>query len=235
MGYSRAGFKVVGVDNQRQLNYPFKFQQDDALSYLTRLLRSPRSLRRYAAIHASPPCQTYTAYRRTGLVGEYPALIAETRYLLNETGLPWVMENVIGAPLRDPVMFCATMFDPAPPIQRHRLFETNWPLDPPEWPCRHKLNGKDNYPGGRSVERTGHSRGKVRATMEIGSWDIRLAEQQEAMGVDWMNLEELSEAIPPSYTLHIGEQLLAYLQFACVRCGDGDTLRTEEECSYCGL
>ncbi len=203
-GYADAGFDVLGVDIKPQPRYPFQFWQDDALLLLTEF--ADWGEQGYA-IHASPPCQAFTAYRRNGNVREYPDLIAETRELLQATGLPYVIENVEGSPLIDPVMICGTMFDPPMEIQRHRLFETNWPLEPPMWPCRHKLNGQDRYPGGRSVARTGVSTGLVRATIEIGSWDIPLAQQQEAMGIDWMALEELSEAIPPSYTQLIGEQL----------------------------
>jgi DNA (cytosine-5)-methyltransferase 1 len=154
----------------------------------------------------------FTAYRRTGNVGYYPDLIDPTRRLLQATGLPWVMENVVGALLIDPVLYCGTMLDPPLEIQRHRLFETNWDLEPPIWPCRHKLNGRDRYPGGRSKQRTGKSTGLVRATIEIGSWDIPLRTQQQAMGIDWMTLEELSEAIPPAYTEFIGAQLLAHIR-----------------------
>lgn len=208
MGYHRAGFDVVGVDIAPQPNYPFEFVQADALDYLRGLHERPLPVW-YDAIHASPPCQAFTAYQRTGNVGSYPDLIHPVRELLRQTGLPYVIENVVGAPLEDPVLICGTMFDPPMEVQRHRLFEANWPLQPPAWPCRHKLNGRDRYPGGRSRQRTGSSRGLVRATVEIGSWDIPLDVQQRAMGVDWMTLEELSEAIPPAYTEFIGSQLLA--------------------------
>jgi DNA (cytosine-5)-methyltransferase 1 len=204
MGYHRAGFEVVGVDIVPQPNYPFEFIQADALKYAT-------ELHGVDAIHASPPCQAFTAYQRNGNVGEYPDLIQPVRELLEATCLPYVIENVVGSPVRDDLMLCGTMFDPPMEIQRHRLFETNWPLEPPIWPCRHKLNGPDRYPGGRSVARTGTSTGLVRATVEIGSWDIALSKQREAMGIDWMYLEELSEAIPPSYTEFIGQQLLAHI------------------------
>jgi DNA (cytosine-5)-methyltransferase 1 len=200
-GYELAGFdSIIGVDIVRQGNYPFGFYQTDAMTF---------PLDGFDVIHASPPCQAFTAYRRTGAVGEYPDLIAATRARLIEWGGPWVIENVVGAPLIDPVMICGTMFDPPMEIQRHRLFETNWDLKPPAWPCRHSLNGPDRYPGGRSVERTGTSTGLVRRTVEIGSWDIPLAKQQEVMGIDWMTLPELSESIPPAYTEWIGRQLPA--------------------------
>jgi DNA (cytosine-5)-methyltransferase 1 len=226
MGYHRAGFEVVGVDIKPQPRYPFEFVLAEAtniLAYLTnyeifRLYEGSRRLRPleapFNAIHASPPCQFATDYIRTGKVKESPNLIPVTRELLELTGLPYVIENVSGAFawLHEPTLICGTMFDPPMEIQRHRLFETTWPLEHPQWPCRHKLNGKDRYPGGRSKGRTGSSRGLVRATVEIGSWDIPLSVQQEAMGIDWMTLEELSEAIPPAYTEHIGEALMAHLK-----------------------
>jgi DNA (cytosine-5)-methyltransferase 1 len=220
VGYSRAGFEVVGVDIKPQPRYPFEFVQADALDFL----RSKKwavdtaleTWDQWDAIHASPPCQFATAYKRTGNVKDSPNLIHEARELLDATGLPWVIENVEQA---SPWMFgytmlCGSMFDPPMEIQRHRLFETSyhWELQPPQWPCRHKLNGKDRYPGGRSKSRTGSSRGLVRATMEIGSWDIPLSVQQEAMDIDWMTLEELSQAIPPAYTEFIGTQLMQYVR-----------------------
>jgi DNA (cytosine-5)-methyltransferase 1 len=215
VGYHRAGFDVWGVDILPQPNYPFRFHEGDALQYLERY-----GVDNFDAIHASPPCQAFTAYRRNGRVGDYPDLISETRELLQATGLPYVIENVVGAPLHDPVLICGSMFDPVMDIQRHRLFETNWPLEPPIWPCRHKLTGVDRFPGGRSVARTGKSTGLVRGTIEIGSWDTPLARQQEAMGIDWMTLEELSEAIPPAYCEFIGERLLAALGAAAVPVAD---------------
>lgn len=213
-GYQLAGFEVVGVDIAQQPNYCGElFIQADALEYLVgdgydmalddwRPLYTP-----FDAIHASPPCQAFTAYRRTGNVGEYPDLIAPLRALLNATGLPWVMENVAGAPLERPLMLCGSMFDLD--VQRHRYFESNVPLGRPVWGCRHRIWPPDRFPGGRSVQRTGKSTGLVRASVEIGSWDIPLAVQQKAMGgLDWMSLEELSEAIPCDYTKFIGNQLL---------------------------
>ncbi len=216
-GYALAGFEVVGVDAVEQPNYPFKFVQDDALALLSTFPWWDEPP--FDAMHASPPCQFATDYTRTGNVRESPNLIPATRELLLKTGLPYVIENVERArpELCDPVLICGTSFDPPMEIQRHRLFETNWPLEPTVWPCRHKVNGRDRYPGGRSRSRTGTSRGLVRATIEIGSWDIPVEVQQEAMGMDWSTLEELSEAIPPAYTEHIGAQLLRWLDQGALR------------------
>jgi DNA (cytosine-5)-methyltransferase 1 len=221
MGYARAGFEVVGVDIKPQPRYPFAFVEADAIHVLENpwFFNASWTSLDLVAIHASPPCQAFTAYQRTGKVGEYPDLVAQTRELLEETGLPYVIENVEGAPLIDPVKICGSQFDPVMDIRRHRLFETNWPLEPLTWPCRHKLQVSKLYPGGRSKEQGGSNRHLARSTVEIGTWDIPLPVQQEAMGIDWMTLEELSEAIPPAYTEFIGEQLM-------------DSLKTHDEIMY---
>jgi DNA (cytosine-5)-methyltransferase 1 len=210
-GYQRAGFYVVGVDHKPQPNYcGDEFRQCDALDFLRALIRDGNlTWDRFDVVHASPPCQAFTAYRRTGNVGEYPDLVVQTRELLGQTGLPWVIENVEGAPLRNPTMLCGSAF--GLDVQRHRLFETSFPLMAPG--CFHGRWRRDRFPGGRSKERTGSSRGLVRSTVEIGSWDIPLDVQCDAMGgVNWMSLEELSEAVPPSYTEFIGAALLAEIQ-----------------------
>jgi DNA (cytosine-5)-methyltransferase 1 len=223
MGFHRAGFDMVGVDIAPQLHYPFQFVQADALELMAAILdlgpwpgdEIVEAVEIVDAIHASPPCQFATAYKRTGNVRPSPNLIEPVRILLEESGLPWVIENIEPARpfLRDPILICGSMFDgPTIDIQRHRLFETNWTLEPPHWPCRHQLAGVDRFPGGRSKERTGSSRGLVRGTIEIGTWDIPLAVQQEAMGIDWTTLDELSEAIPPAYTEFIGAQLLDHVR-----------------------
>ena len=201
MGYHRAGFEVVGVDIEPQPHYPFEFIQADVFDFL-----HPDQRRLdFDAAHASPPCQAYTAYKRTGRVGTHPQLIAETRMLLKGTGLSYVIENVEGAPLDNPVRICGTGLTGN--LQRHRLFETNFPVM--GVPCSHGRNAPNRFPGGRSKGRTGDSRGLVRGTLEVGSWDIPLAIQSLAMGINWMSLEELSEAIPPAYTEHIGGYLMA--------------------------
>lgn len=209
-GYERAGFDVVGVDIKPQPNYPFEFIQQDALSFVRDALRYES--RFWDAIHASPPCQFATDYARTGAVGEHENLIPRTRALLEASGLPYVIENVEGArsELRRWSMLCGSMFDPPLDVERHRYFETNWGFIH-GLRCRHGVWEPDRFPGGRSKERTGSSRGLVRATVEVGSWDIPLDVQQRAMGIDWTTLPELSQAIPPAYTKFVGEQLLAHL------------------------
>ena len=176
MGYHRAGFDVVGVDIDPQPNYPFEFEQLDAMAF---------PLKGFAAIHASPPCQKFTAYRRRGAgVGDgYPDLIAPVRERLEASGVPWVMENVARSPVRPLVHLCGSSF--GLDVQRHRWFETNVPMMSP--PCAHGLQ-KPRFP--HATNRT-----NLRRTVEIGVWRIPLAVQQQAMGIDWMTLDELSEAI----------------------------------------
>ena len=193
MGYSRAGFEVVGVDIEPQPNYPFTFHQADAMD--------ENLWFEFDAIHASPPCQAFTAYKRRGDgVGDgYPNLIPELRAALKATELPYVIENVPGAPLENPVQLCGSAFGLG--VRRHRLFETNWALMVP--PCAHGLQRGD-YP--QATNRTNR-----RKTCEVGVWRIPLAVQQAAMGIDWMTLAELTEAVPPAFTEHIGRQLLGAL------------------------
>jgi DNA (cytosine-5)-methyltransferase 1 len=126
VGYSRAGFEVVGVDINPQPRYPFEFVQADALNLDADFIAT------FDAIHASPPCQSYSDLaKRNGNAHEWPRLIEPVRELLVSTGLPYVIENVDGAPLIDAVVLCGTMF-PRLRVLRHRLFEANFTiLTPP--------------------------------------------------------------------------------------------------------
>lgn len=208
-GFADAGFTPIGVDREPQPNYPYPFIQADALDVLTRLAKGwpimvdgewmPAD--QIVAVHASPPCQSKTAYRRKGYgVGDgYPNLIGPVRALLTLIGKPYVIENVMGArdELRNPVKLCGSSF--GLDVQRHRLFETNWQLE--GLPCDHSWQ-TPRFPG--ATNRAPLSR----RTVEIGVWRIPLDVQQRAMGIDWMTLPELSEAIPPAYTKFIGDQLM---------------------------
>ena len=218
MGYHRAGFEVVGVDIKPQPNYPFEFVQLDALGVLKGKVAAIAEWgdegNAFDAIHASPPCQHFTKYGNThkDIKDRYEDLIEPTRKLLKFTGLPYVIENVERSPLVNPIRLCGSMFDRkgTNDIQRHRLFETNWPLAAPGQ-CDHSIWRPNRYTGGRSIERGG-AHVLCRKTMEIGKWGIPLETQKWGMGVDWsITVRELSEAIPPAYTEYVGFQLRAYL------------------------
>lgn len=209
MGYHQAGFEVVGLDIALQPHYPFEFIRGDALTYEI-------DWSEFDAVHASPPCEPFTIYRNVAknLDEKYENLLDAARELVRSSGLPYVIENVERAPMIDPVMLCGSMFDGngTNDIRRHRLFETNWGLRRPG-PCNHKIWEPDRYPGARSVQRGGHYLAPVRATIEIGSWDIPIETQKWAMGIDWeVNFREISEAIPPAYTKYVGEKLMHHIQ-----------------------
>lgn len=201
-GYHDAGFDVVGVDWKHQEHYPFDFQYFDIEILFASGWERVLDLYGIDAIHASPPCQTFTAYRRKGHgVGDnYPNLIPATQAALAQSGLPYVIENVEGAPLIDPVRLCGSSF--LLDVRRHRLFESNLPLVAP--PCEHGWQTPRFPP---ATNRT-----NLRSTVEIGVWRIPLETQHAAMGIDWMTLPELSESIPPAYTEWLGLQLLDHLK-----------------------
>jgi DNA (cytosine-5)-methyltransferase 1 len=203
MGYHKAGFDVVGVDLSPQPNYPFKFVQADALAL------SMESLAGFDCIHASPPCQAHTAMRTMHNAKEHLDLIARTRAMLRASGKPYVIENVVGAPLLDPTLLCGSMFGlgiPGAELRRHRLFETSFAL--PELQCSHdKAKRVIGLYGG-------HVRNRRRraGSQNRGVADFTVEDGFAAMGIDWpMTLTELSQSIPPAFTEHIGAVALAYL------------------------
>jgi DNA (cytosine-5)-methyltransferase 1 len=201
MGYRRAGFEVICLDIEPQPNCPFEFVQADITTFdLGALVRDTGAV----ALHGSPPCQLFCAYRRRGSgVGDsYLNLIPDVREMFEVTGLPWIIENVPGAraELKDPVQLCGSSF--GLDVRRHRLFESNIGLTTP--PCDHAWQTPRFTPAS--------NRTNLRSTVEIGVYRIPLAVQRAAMGIDWMTLGELSEAIPPAYTEHLGRQVLAQLE-----------------------
>lgn len=206
-GYQDAGFHVVGVDNRRQPNYCGDgFLEMDALEAASQILDAVEV---FDAVHASPPCQGYSVANNVHK-NVHPLLIAEVRDLLVATGLPYVIENVEGArrDMVEPYTLCGLSLGLN--VKRHRLFETNFPLMVP--PCHSKHDGDWLLVFGHSVMERGHV---VRKTPAGHNTTHRrhttTARGREAMGIDWMNRDELSEAIPPRYTELIGHQLLAHI------------------------
>ena len=198
MGYHRAGFEVVGIDIKPQPRFPFEFHQADALTY---------PLEGFDAIHASPPCQSYSDLaKRNGNADEWPRLIDPVRNLLIKSGILYVIENVEGAPLHDPVILCGTMF-PQLRVLRHRLFEANFPIAVPphgNHPLVHTFDKRKNHYG-----KTDEWKDFVQVT---GGGNCTLAAAREAMGIDWMTKTEINEAIPPAYTEYIGGWLIKALE-----------------------
>ena len=191
MGYHRAGFEVIGIDIEPQPHYPFEFHQADALEY------GAEHWPEFDAIHASPPCQAYSIaskYMRDA-GKEYPDLLALTRDQLRDTSLPWVIENVPGAPMRADFRLCGCFFGLN--VRRERWFETSW----------HGFSmmpAHDHSKPALSV--VGHGTPSwVHARL---GYNPTIAQYRDAMGIDWMNRDELSQSIPPAYTEFIGHQLL---------------------------
>ncbi len=200
-GYSEAGFEVVGVDIKPQQNYPFQFFQADVLALDKEFVTS------FDAIHASPPCQSYSDLaRRNGNADAWPRLIDPVRDMLLLSGRPYVIENVEGAPLRDPVVLCGTMFEGLRVI-RHRLFEANFPILVPMHGAHPKVHTFD-----KRKAHYGKTNDMVDFVQVTGGGNCTIAAAKDAMGIDWMTKNELNEAIPPAYTRLIGKQLLSYIR-----------------------
>ena len=192
-GYADAGFEVVGVDIEPQPDYPFEFVQADAMTF-------PAD--GFDAQHASPPCPAYslaTLHRGLAARDDHPDLVAPTRAMLEADGLPYVIENVIGSPLRKDLVLCGEMFGLR--VHRHRVFELGgwFAMQPRHAP--HVLKGALHN---CHIE-DGHAR------QVVGNY-ANHADALDAMGVDWpMSRRGLANAIPPAYTLFIGEQLIRHL------------------------
>lgn len=207
MGYHQAGFEVTGVDIKNQKRYPFTFIQKDAIE----VLKDVEFLSQFDVIAASPPCQTHsrTKHLRDAQGGTTTKLdmIPETRELLINSGKPYVIENVIGAPLINPILICGSSFGLK--VRRHRIFESNVELVGSV--CKHKEQGK---PVGIYGSMNDTAQGMDKATGKYvigGSTAKTIEEAREAMGIDWMIWKEIVEAIPPVYTNHIGLQLMVTL------------------------
>lgn len=203
VGYSRAGFEVVGVDIKAQPHYPFEFHRGDALEYLA------AHGREFDAIHASPSCQAYTClsnrWRGKGsLADNHPALIAATRDRLNDLGRPYVIENVPGAggAMRNAIRLTGEMFSLR--VHRPRIFESNIVL----------LSGDPRTRQKNPVAVYGKEDGRRLWTRTDGS-ELRASDMLQAsmaMGIGWMDWDELTQAIPPAYTEFIGKQLMRVLE-----------------------
>ena len=187
VGYSRAGFDVVGVDIKPQKNYPFEFHCADAFAFLE------KHGHEFDVIHASPPCQAFSA-ARTFNNNVHPDLLTPMRTALDALARPWIIENVPNAPMRVDILLCGSQFGLKTQrggLIRHRWFELShapFSLLPP---CQHPDVAVSVFGHGGPV-------GRYHTPAEWG----------EAMGIDWMTRDELAQAIPPAYTEWIGRQLL---------------------------
>lgn len=204
-GYSLAGFDVVGVDIHEQVDYPFEFHQADAMTF---------PLGGFDAVHASPPCQAFTAMGvMWNAKDDHPELVDLTRSRLIANGVPWVIENVPGAPMRDYVVLCGSSMGLGVAaydfeLRRHRLFETSFPVMVP--PCAHQKATIGIY-GDHARDRRRQPGGLPDRGRDFPDSE-KLGLAREAMGMPWATKwKGLSQAIPPAYTEHIGRYLMAEL------------------------
>lgn len=202
VGYHRAGFDVVGVDLELHPDYPYAMFVSDALAFIEAGWLEAGN---FDAVHASPPCPRYSTATPAANRDKHPDLVGPIRKALRASGLPYVIENVPGAPLDNPVMLCGSMFGLG--VRRHRLFETNVPMLAPE--CDHRSQPKvwgvygDHGDLNPVTRPDGSSRGnKARDAKHAG----------EVLGIDWMTKwDDLADAIPPLYCEWIGRQLIAQI------------------------
>lgn len=192
-GYQLAGFHVTGVDINPQPRYAGdEFVQADAMTF---------PLDGYDAIHASPPCRDHTWL--TSLAGYDGSawMLPATRARLEKSGLPYVIENVMGADMRRDLLLCGGMFGLR--TYRHRQFEAGGgvKLEQPPHPAHVARTAtkqrRERWAQGWHVSITG---------------DVGVYVGPEAMGIDWMSGNELSQAIPPAYSELVGGFLLAAIR-----------------------
>jgi len=197
VGYGWAGFEVHGIDlkhGKRYPKYPYTYQRADVLD----VLKDHEFIQQFDVIHASPPCQTHSITKHLrnaqGKSTKKVDLIPETRAALIASGKPYIIENVMGSPLIDPIMVCGSAFGLK--VRRHRIFESNMPLKGTV--CNHKKQGR---PIGVY--------GSLRDEIPNGGKTAESIEQaREAMNMPWAIWSELVEAIPPDYTKYLGQQLM---------------------------
>lgn len=221
-GLEQAGFHVVGMDLEWFANYPGEMQGEVDLRYL-----DPKWIRRnFDFVWASPPCQKHTRLKTAPGAKQHIDLIPDARKLLRKTGLPWTIENVVGAPLKRPLQLDGSMFDlhvrvgkTRYTLLRERLFEFDEQWQRSFWsPHKHALITR-HTPGDPVVGvYGGHARDRGAKTGGRGTRDFPGYSQREiaalAMDIDWMTLNEMSQAIPPAYAKWIGRLALKYIDGA---------------------
>lgn len=199
-GYWLAGFDVTAVDRDPQPHFPtrpgLRFIQADAIDYLA------KHGHEYHVRAGSPPCQAHTLAQRIQN-NDHPDLIDPMRALMITAGGPYIIENVPGAPLIDPIEVCGAAF-PRLRVYRHRLFEFGGGihLAAPDHPLHLWPTTKMGRPprNGEFLHVVGNFSGAALV--------------REAWQVPWMTRDGMREAIPPAYTEFLGRQALQQLSMA---------------------
>jgi DNA (cytosine-5)-methyltransferase 1 len=200
MGLHRAwpNARIIGVDIRPQPHYPFEFQQRDVMDM------TKRELRRFDFVWASPPCQRYSEslHCRPGRRMEHPDLVAEVRKMMVTD---YVIENVPGAPLQNPVTLCGLSFNLR--VFRHREFEASFFISP----LSHIRHSRGATVRGEMFSVFGHFGGGHRYYTKKNGERVKflrgtLEQWSDAMGIDWMERRDLAQAIPPAYSEYIARQ-----------------------------
>lgn len=207
-GFHDAGFECTGVDIKDGHQYPYEFILSDVFDLKKSFFEE------FDLIHASPPCQYYihtNKYRKT----DYPDLLPKTRELLLKTGKPFILENVVGAPLRKDLILCGEMFGLR--VIRHRIFEVNGFTVLQPFHVKHKLSVMNGtaiavYSGGVNPGFFGDKQKQkeyrqFRKTLKKPT----LEDKKQAMGIDWIDDEKhLTQMIPPKYSEYIAKFILVH-------------------------
>jgi len=212
MGMYQAGAEhITGVDIEYQPEYPgndlfhaaeFDFIQSDFCHI------DPDWMQDFDFIWASPPCQAYSyaGHRWRNAGKKYDDLVNKTRRLLHWSGVPFVIENVPGAPIRKDLTLCGEMFGLK--VIRHRIFEIEgFDCAQPEH-VKHRGMVKDKYyvtVAGNGGDYAGHNFCKLNdlpGANQLKTW-------QYAMDISWITKKKtLRESVPPPYSKYIFEQFL---------------------------
>lgn len=205
VGFARAGYEVHCYDTTNHTKHPEveSFTVGNAFD----VLADTAFVRTFDLVTGGPPCKDHTDLATLSTRAESTAWMLPTMILwCKHNGVPWVVENVESAkPARGELMLCGTMFDGLSAVgddgvlrdlRRHRLFASSEFLVPPGG-CRHRGPGTT-----LGVYGTGGGGQQNRG------YKGRPDECRDAMGIDWMTRDEISQAIPPAYTRWIGEQML---------------------------
>lgn len=202
MGYSLAGFDVIGIDIAPPKNYPFKAIQHDVPTWL--YYNWEMAADTFDLIHASPPCQAFSSLKSVHKDIDHPDLIQVTRQFLHRSLTPYVIENVPRAPLVNPIMLCGTMFGLR--LFRHRMFEIGNVGNAHVMTPVHQSHRSMGLTAPKTSREPDYNKGEVHSIYGHFSGVERA---RIAMGVPWMTRDQMSQAIPPAYTKFIGDYLVS--------------------------
>jgi DNA (cytosine-5)-methyltransferase 1 len=233
MGLHRAGFDVIGVDLKPQPRYPFRFVLADALNppldlrHFDFIWASP-------PCQAFTPLRALTGTTYPNLIPKTREMLICSGIpwcIENVEKAPLGDYGFL-------TLLCGTMFGLGTPdgraeLRRHRVFETSFStgLRPK---CQHGMRKVLTCVGHTAVDNTLRSRHAISVTgtgmgprvskrraisvtghtpqtntiRNLERETFSIADARAAMGIDWMTMKGLSQAIPPAYSEWIGRRFL---------------------------